>query len=99
MERTWDMNWFDVVRMADHLEMRMKPSTIEIIKFLPNLKDYKRKGGTVEQLRRGMYYSFLATKKEFWVRRWIIKEIGKLPDIMEQYETGGDRWNIVFKKE
>jgi len=98
MERTWEMNWFDVMRMADQPDMRVKPNTIDIIKMMPSVKTFKRKKGTVDQIRKGIYYSFLATKKEFHVRRWLVKEI-ELPEVMQQHEAGGDRWNLIFIKE
>jgi len=99
MERTWEMNWLDVVRMADDPAMRIPPNKVDIIKMLPTVRTYKRKNGTVAQIRRGIYYSFIASKKEFHVRRWLVKEIGELPPVMEQFKAGGDRWNLIFKKE
>ena len=99
MERIWEMNWLDVVRMADDPALRIPPSKIDIIKMMPKTKTYKRKNGTVEQIRRGIFYSFLAAKKEFHVRRWLVKEMGELPAVMQANEAGGDRWNLIFKKE
>jgi len=93
----YKMFFGDVIRMSTP-DFRIPADTIEVIEFAPKKEKYKEKINNKRVLREALIASFKASSHKFLVRKWVLEEVGDLPNLMSGVKQVKKRWNIEFIK-
>jgi len=93
----YKMFFGDVIRMSTP-DFRIPANAIEVIEFAPKKDKYKEKINNKRVLREALIASFKASSHKFLVRKWVLDEVGDLPNIMKGVRQVKKRWNIEFIK-
>jgi len=93
--KEYKMVWGDVVRMLG--DFKFPRNSWDHLEFAPKKDDYKEFGNPA-MLYKALIFSFRASSKKFSVRKWVLDEIGEIPNELNQVKQKKTRWNIEFIK-